>query len=257
MNADNITIQHLSKSYPPLGGDGVTPTQVFTDFNVVLKPNQFVSVFGPNGSGKSTLLKILAGLEPFDSGSVFIGDMRLSQTDVSLGVVFQDYALFDWKTVRENIEFGLKARGVIKNTRHDIAQDYIDRVELSGHEHKYPYQLSGGLRQRTAIARALAVQPDLLLLDEPFAALDTQVRRRLQQLVLNIWSIEKRTLVLITHDIEEAVLMSDRVIVLSKAPARIIRDIDINLPRPRMPEMRFEKHFQAYLDEIQQVDIDE
>jgi NitT/TauT family transport system ATP-binding protein len=252
VEGSRIFVEDLHKSYPGAqwGGrnilDGITFQQ---------RPHEFVTIFGPNGAGKTTLIKIIAGLEDFDSGSVLIDGKPINEATPSRAIVFQDHALFDWKTVQENVEFGLKAKGIDRRERRLQAQHYINLVELTGHENKYPQELSGGLKQRTAIARALAVKPTILLMDEPFASLDTQVRRRLQDLVLDIWQQGHLTVLFVTHDADEAVLLSDRVLILSKAPALVIKDLRIHLPRPRHPEMRFNKEFQLYVHEIETAEI--
>jgi NitT/TauT family transport system ATP-binding protein len=252
IEGSRILIEDLYKSYPGAewGGrnilDGITFQQ---------RPHEFITIFGPNGAGKTTLIKIIAGLEDFDSGNVLIDGKPINEATPSRAIVFQDHALFDWKTVQENVEFGLKAKSIDRRERRFQAQHYINLVELTGHENKYPQELSGGLKQRTAIARALAVKPTILLMDEPFASLDTQVRHRLQDLVLNIWQQENLTVLFVTHDADEAILLSDRVLILSKAPAVIIKDLRIYLPRPRNPEVRFNKEFQLYVHEIETAEI--
>lgn len=247
-----IFVEDLYKSYAGTQLDG---RSILGGITFQQKPYEFVTIFGPNGAGKTTLIKIIAGLEGFDSGNVLIDGNPIHEAISSRAIVFQDHALFDWKTVQENVEFGLKAKGMDRKERRLYAQHYINLAELSGHENKYPHELSGGLKQRTAIARALAVKPTILLMDEPFASLDTQVRRRLQNLVLNIWQQERLCLLFVTHDADEAVLLSDRVLILSKAPAVVIKDLRIHLPRPRHPEMRYNKEFKLYVHEIESADI--
>ena len=214
------------------------------------RQGEFVSVLGRNGSGKTTLIKTLAGLQPFDSGEVLIQGKPPNRAETARAIVFQDFALFDWKTVIENVEFGLKALGVDKGERRERAEACIARLGLTGNEDKYPRELSGGMKQRTAIARALAVRPQLLFMDEPFASLDSQVRYSLHELLLEIVEAEAKTVFFVTHDVEEAVLLSDRVIVLAGTPSTVSVDMKVTLPRPRAAEMRFGVELKEHLDQI-------
>jgi NitT/TauT family transport system ATP-binding protein len=243
-----LVIENLSKSYPN-GRSELRPVLENVSFSQQI--GEFVTILGPNGAGKTTLLKILAGLEDFESGRILFDGQPLKQTDIKRTMVFQDHGLFDWMTVADNIAFGLKAKGVPRHEREQIVSHYIELVELTGHENKFPHELSGGLSQRTAIARALAVRPKLLLMDEPFASLDIDIRRRLQQQLLAIWQQEQLQLVFVTHDIEEAVLLSDRVVLLSARPGRIRKNIKINLPRPRSNSLRFDPRFRQCVEELE------
>jgi len=195
--------------------------------------NDFVTILGPSGCGKSTLLRIVAGLEQPSSGEVLLGGRRVEGPGADRGMVFQSYTLFPWLTVRENVCFGLRERGVPRVQQLEIAQGFIHKVGLAGFEQHYPRQLSGGMQQRTALARALANAPRMLLMDEPFGALDHQTRELMQELLLGIWEAERTTVLFVTHDIDEAVFMGSRVVVMSARPGRIKLDRPVPLPHPR------------------------
>ncbi len=205
-----------------------------------VQPGEFLVVVGPSGCGKSTLLGIVAGLQQSSTGSVTIdGQPVLGRPHPKLGVVFQDYALFPWMTVQDNVEFGPRSRGVQRETRRQISRELIELVGLKHFEHKYPHQLSGGMRQRCALARTLANDPDLLLMDEPLTALDAQTRTILQAELLRIWgehlpSRERRTVLFVTHNIQEAVFLADRIVVMSRRPGRVKAEIPNPLDRPRV-----------------------
>jgi len=205
--------------------------------------NEFVCVVGPSGCGKTTLLNILAGLEEPTSGEARIDGKPISGPSGERGVVFQQYALFPWLTVRQNVEFGLKLKKLPKGERRDIAGKYIEMVGLKDFANAYPKELSGGMKQRVAIARAYAVQPQLLLMDEPFGALDAQTRTQLQVELLDMWEKEQKTCFFITHDVEEAVLLAQRVVVMSARPGRVKKIINIDLAYPRTQELRMSDQF--------------
>lgn len=210
------------------------------DITLQVQPGEFLVVVGPSGCGKSTLLSIVAGLQQSSSGNVTIdGQPVLGRPHPKLGVVFQDYALFPWMTVQDNVEFGPRSRGVQKEKRQQIARELIELVGLKHFERKYPHQLSGGMRQRCALARTLANDPDLLLMDEPLTALDAQTRTILQAELLRIWgerlpSRERRTVLFVTHNIHEAVFLGDRIVVMSRRPGRVKAEINNPLDRPRV-----------------------
>jgi ABC-type nitrate/sulfonate/bicarbonate transport system ATPase subunit len=195
--------------------------------------NEFLTVLGPSGCGKTTLLNIVASFESASSGEVLLDGDAVRKPGPDRGVVFQEYALFPWLTVQQNIEFGLRERGMPKSARRERVRRQIASVGLSGFEQRYPQELSGGMRQRVALARVLINDPKILLMDEPFAALDAQTRSMMQQELLSVWSAERRTAVFITHNIEEAVLLGDRVVVMTARPGRIKEIVPIDLPRPR------------------------
>lgn len=204
------------------------------EIDLAVERGEFLSVVGPSGCGKSTLLDIIAGLASPSSGSVYIDGRKIEGPALDRGIVFQGYALFPWRTVRGNIEFGLEIKnGASKKERSEIAQHYISLVGLDGFEDRYPHELSGGMKQRVAIARSLAYEPDVLLMDEPFAAVDAQTREILQAELLRIWEETRKTIIFVTHSIEEAVFLSDRVAIMTARPGKIKTAIDVPLPRPR------------------------
>ena len=195
--------------------------------------NDFVTILGPSGCGKSTLLRIVAGLDAPTAGEVLLDGRRIEGPGADRGMVFQSYTLFPWLTVLDNICFGLRERGVPRAEQLAIANGFVSRVGLQGFEHHFPKQLSGGMQQRTAIARALANGPRILLMDEPFGALDHQTRELMQELLLGIWEAEKKTVLFVTHDIDEAVFMGSRVVVMSARPGRIKLDRVVPIAHPR------------------------
>ena len=195
--------------------------------------DEFLTILGPSGCGKTTLLNIIAGFDQATGGDVLPRWRLILKPGPDRGVVFQEYALFPWLTVEQNIEFGLRERRVAKSPTPDARPEQIASVGLSGFERRYPQELSGGMRQRVAIARALVNDPKILLLDEPFAALDAQTRTLMQQELLRVWSAARRTAIFITHNIEEAILLGDRVVVMTARPGRIKEIVTVNLPRPR------------------------
>lgn len=203
------------------------------DVCVFVQNQEFVSILGPSGCGKSSLLNIVAGFVRPTGGQVLVGGREVSVPGRDRGVVFQEHALFPWMTVRENIEFGPKVNGVPKSECARKVGELIELVGLTGFEDAFPKQLSGGMRQRVAVSRALANDPDILLMDEPFSALDEQTRKRVQEEFVRIWKETEQTVLLVTHSIEESVLMSDRVVVMSTKPGRVRKTIEIDLPRPR------------------------
>jgi NitT/TauT family transport system ATP-binding protein len=213
------------------------------DVSMAIAPNEFVCVLGPSGCGKSTLLKIAAGLEEPTSGEALVDGIPVHGTSPERGVIFQQYALFPWLTVRQNVEFGLRIQHKSAKERRVAADEYLGMVGLLDFADMLPKTLSGGMKQRCAVARAYAVQPSILLMDEPFGALDALTRVQLQQDLLATWSGHKRTVMFITHDVDEAVFLADRVVVMGARPGRIVRTIDIDLPRPRTEETRFAAAF--------------
>lgn len=213
------------------------------DFNLDIREGEFFTILGPSGCGKSTFLNVLAGLAHKTSGSITIDGRPAEGINLHQGVVFQGYALFPWRTVLQNIEMGLEIRKVPKRERKETAEHFLDLVGLSGFAHRYPHELSGGMRQRVAIARALAYSPDLLLMDEPFAALDAQTREILQAELLRIWEAHKKTIVFITHSLDEAIYLSDRIAVMTHRPGRIKSILDVPLARPRPAEIRHSSQF--------------
>jgi len=209
------------------------------DFSLSIDKGEFIAIVGPSGCGKSTLLDIISGLSKANSGNIFIDGNTITGPALDRGFVMQGYALFPWRTVRRNVEFGLELKKIPKKERANISQEYLELVGLKGFEERYPHELSGGMKQRVAIARSLAYDPEVLLMDEPFAAVDAQTRETLQDELLRIWEKTNKTIIFVTHSIEEAVLLADRVVVLTKNPGTIKKVVEINLPRPRTnAEMR-------------------
>ena len=224
-----IDIRNLSKVYSRRSEDVVA----LEDITLKAEPGEFICILGVSGCGKSTLLKIMAGLEKHSRGTVLVDGNHLVGPHEQAAVVFQEHGLFPWMTVRRNVEFNLKARGVARKERRDIGERVLSTVELSAFSEKYPHELSGGMRQRVGIARALTTSPRLLLMDEPFGALDAQTRGAMQLELLRIWEQHKATIFFVTHSVSESVLLADRVIVMTPRPGRIKSVIPIDLPRPR------------------------
>jgi NitT/TauT family transport system ATP-binding protein len=206
------------------------------DISVDLTPGTFTTLLGPSGCGKSSLLGAIAGFVPLTQGQILVDSRPVDRPDGSRGVVFQHHNLFPWKTVQGNVEFGLKMRRVRKEERRRLADEILERVKLRGFQHSYPDQLSGGMLQRVNLARVLVNRPAVMMLDEPFAALDAQTRLQMQEMLLELWHDLKMTIVFVTHDVDEAILLSDRVLVMSRRPGRIRADFEVPLPRPRSAE---------------------
>ncbi|KPL51989.1 ABC transporter ATP-binding protein [Prosthecomicrobium hirschii] len=238
-----LSIEGVGRVFPGVrGGKPVTALQPTT---LAVAPNDFITVLGPSGCGKSTLLRIVAGLDHPTSGRVLLDGRAVTRPGPDRGMVFQSYTLFPWLTVAENIAFGLEEKRVARPEQARIVAEYVEKVGLRGFEHHYPKQLSGGMQQRTAIARALANDPEILLLDEPFGALDNQTRGLMQELLLGIWEREQKTVMFVTHDIEEAIFLASRVIVMSARPGRIKADIKVDLPHPRHYTVKTSPEFSA------------
>lgn len=203
------------------------------DINLEVKPNEFLCIIGPSGCGKTTLLRMIAGLDYPSRGEIILDGDRVSGPSPDRGMVFQEFSLFPWRTVLKNIEFGLQIRGMEDKERREIAKRYLELVGLQDFGNSYPYELSGGMKQRVAIARALATEPSVLLMDEPFGSVDAQTRNVLQEELLEIWRRTKKTILFVTHSVDEAVYLADRVVVMSARPGRIIACMEIGIPRPR------------------------
>lgn len=243
-----IDIRHVGKVFGGKGGDSAVIA--LDDVNLTIRKGEFISLLGPSGCGKSTLLSIVAGFQGVSSGKIEQNGRPILRPEPSRTVVFQDYALFGWMTVQQNVEFGLKAKGMAKRDRAAIARELIALVRLSGFEDKYPHQISGGMKQRAAIARALAPDPDILLMDEPFGALDAQTRVLLQEEIARISSEAGKTVLFVTHGIDEAVFLADRVVVMSPRPGRVRQEVNVPLPRPRTAEMRSDPWFVQTVNEL-------
>jgi NitT/TauT family transport system ATP-binding protein len=219
-------------------------------FSLAMEEGEFVSIVGPSGCGKSTFLHMVGGFEPIVEGSIQVAGRAVTAPGTDRGMLFQDYALFPWRNVIGNVAWSLEVAGMGKAERLERATRYLDMVGLSAFRDAYPSELSGGMQQRIALARVLAFEPAMLLMDEPFGALDAQTREIMQEELTTIWQRHKRTVLFVTHDIEEAVYLSDRVIVFTARPGRLKADLRIDLPRPRTPEIRKTAAFQALRNRI-------
>jgi NitT/TauT family transport system ATP-binding protein len=245
-----IKIEGVHKEYQVDGGAAVN---ALNGVDLDIGENEFVCVVGPSGCGKTTLLNIVAGLEPFDAGRVSMHGQDIVGPGPERGVIFQQYALFPWMTVRQNIEYGMKflrkkgpdgaGERYSKDEKAALADKYIGMVNLRGFEDSYPKALSGGMKQRVAIARGYALNPEVLLMDEPFGALDAQTRAQLQEDLLRTWESERKTVFFITHDVDEAVLLASRVVIMSARPGQIKEIVDIDLPYPRNQATKMDKAF--------------
>jgi NitT/TauT family transport system ATP-binding protein len=226
-----LEIDALTKAY---GGDGGAARNLVLDaIGFGVPQNQFVCLLGASGCGKTTLLRIVAGLTVADGGTIKVEGRTAQGPGQDRSLVFQNYGLLPWRTVMGNVEFGLEMRGVSRAERRAVSQRHIDRVGLKGYEKHYPHEISGGMQQRTALARAFSKDPKILLMDEPFAAVDAQTREMLQDELLKIWNENKTTVLFVTHSIDEAIYLGDRVLVMAAHPGRIKADIETGLPRPR------------------------
>jgi ABC-type nitrate/sulfonate/bicarbonate transport system ATPase subunit len=238
-----LVVSGVSRVFPPQRGGA--PVRALEPVDLAVAANDFITILGPSGCGKSTLLRIVAGLDRPTAGSVAIDGRTVTGPGADRGMVFQSYTLFPWLTVAENIGFGLRERGVPAAERREIVASYVDKVGLRGFEDHWPKQLSGGMQQRTAIARALANDPEILLLDEPFGALDNQTRALMQELLLGIWERERKTVLFVTHDIEEAIFIASHVVVMSARPGRIKSIVPVDLPHPRHYTLKTSPAFSA------------
>jgi len=225
-----LSIKNLNKTYHTEEGDEVV---ALSDITLYVADKEFVCFIGPSGCGKTTLLRIIAGLEEPDSGTLTVNNEPITGPGPNRGMVFQEYSLFPWRTVLKNITFSLELKKIPKSEREKIARDFLKLVGLLEFADSYPHELSGGMKQRVAIARAMVNDPDVLLMDEPFGAVDAQTRNRLQHELLNIWEKKKKTVLFITHSVDEAVFLADKVVVFTARPGRIKEVFSIDLPRPR------------------------
>ncbi len=241
-----IAIDSVSKSFATKEGSLL----VLDKFSLNVAPGEFVSVIGSSGCGKSTLLKIVGGLLPATSGTITVNDNIIDRPGLDRGFVFQSYSLFEWLTVKKNILFALKKSRLSGKEKESLTLQFIEEVGLKGFENAYPQELSGGMKQRVAIARALVYKPEILLMDEPFGALDAQTRGMMQELLLRVWEKHKTTVLFITHDVEEAILLSDRVIVMSSRPGRIKLERSVTISRPRNYETTTSNDFVAIKREL-------
>jgi NitT/TauT family transport system ATP-binding protein len=238
-----LVVEGVSRTFPAVRGGA--PVQALQPVDLTVADNGFVTLLGPSGCGKSTLLRIVAGLDQPTSGRVLLDGSEVAGPGPDRGMVFQSYTLFPWLTVRENIGFGLREKGLPRAEQERISGLYLQRVGLHGFADHHPRQLSGGMQQRTALARALANDPAILLLDEPFGALDNQTRALMQELLLGIWEQDRKTVLFVTHDIDEAIFMASEVVVLTARPGRIKARVPIPLPHPRDYRLKTAPKFQA------------
>jgi NitT/TauT family transport system ATP-binding protein len=238
LNASNplVEIQGISKSFYKVVKDQTIEVKALADVSLSIRDKEFLSIIGPSGCGKTTLLKMIDGLIPYDSGKILINGKQINAPGPDRAVVFQSFALLPWRTVLANVEFSLELRRLSKEERTQTARDYLNRVGLADFENHYPHELSGGMQQRAGLARALAVNPSILLMDEPFGAVDAQTRQLLQEELLDLWQRERKTVIFITHSMDEAVYLSDRVVVMTPRPGKVAEVLDVPLPRPRIAE---------------------
>jgi NitT/TauT family transport system ATP-binding protein len=241
-----IVIENVRHTYRPASGK---PVLALEDVSLHVRNHEFLALLGPSGCGKSTLLYLVGGFLPVESGRISVDGSQVTKPGPDRGIVFQHFALFPWKTVRANVLYGLERAGLPREERDRRAQDYISMVGLAGFEDSYPSQLSGGMKQRTAIARTLAIDPRILLMDEPFGALDAQTRSLMQAELLRIWQRTRKTVVFVTHDVQEAVLLAGRVAVMSARPGRIKTIVDTNFEK-NDPALFKSKTFVDKVDEV-------
>jgi NitT/TauT family transport system ATP-binding protein len=246
-DGNSLVVRGVSKWFPQREAE---PTHVLDDVAFRVEGGQFVSIVGASGCGKTTLLRIIDGLETADSGTVEIGSRKVTGPGLDRGFVFQQDSLYPWRTVEQNVWLGLEAQGRAPAERRETARGLIDLVGLREFGRHYPHELSGGMRQRVNLARALAIDPQVLLMDEPFAALDAQTREVMQLELLRVWNDRRKTVLFITHQIDEAVYLGDRVIVMSARPGRVRADLRIDLPRPRDLRLKRTPEFVRYTEEI-------
>lgn len=242
LRIDNVTLRFMPKT--------AMPVTALENISLEVADQEFSVIVGPSGCGKSSLLRLVAGLTEPTEGEIWLDTKRVTGPGRDRGMVFQSYTLFPWLTVQQNVEFGLKLRGMPPAERRDVALRYLAQVGLDGFERHYPKQLSGGMMQRVALARALANDPAVLLMDEPFGALDSQTRSLMQELLLDIWQQSNKTVLFITHDVDELILLGDRVYVMTARPGRIKEVVKVDLPRPRNVELLTSEAFMALKRQI-------
>ena len=244
-----LEMQNLSQRFQ----HGKTERTVLNQINLKIHKREFVCVIGPSGCGKSTLSRIVAGLDDYSSGEVLVDGERVDGPCPERGMVFQGYTLFPWKTVKENVMFGPLMRGASQAAAESVAREWINIIGLEKYENQCPHQLSGGMKQRVAIARALVNEPKILLMDEPFGALDPYTRQKMQRHLMDLWQNIDITILFVTHDMDEAILLADRIVILKANPGEVREIIEVRLPRPRTPELMNTPEFKqlrAYVDEL-------
>jgi NitT/TauT family transport system ATP-binding protein len=224
-----LKLRNVTKTFKSEEGE----IKALDNINLEVKVGEFLCILGPSGCGKTSLLRMVAGLDYPSSGEIILDGEKVRGPSPDRGMVFQEYSLFPWRTVIKNVTFGLKIKGIDQEEQYEIAERYIELVGLKGFEQSYPHELSGGMKQRVAIARALATDPAILLMDEPFGSVDAQTRNLLQKELLEIWKRTEKTVLFVTHSVDEAIYLADRVAVMSARPGRIITCMDIEIPRPR------------------------
>ncbi len=248
MTKPYIRLQNVSKIYQTKDG----PVEACLDVSFDIQQTEFIAIVGPSGCGKTTILKMLAGLVPYTAGEITIADHRVAAPQTDLGIIFQDSVLLDWRNVLSNVLIQIDIRGMDRSVYKPKAMELLKNVGLDGFEYKNPFELSGGMKQRTSICRALVHDPPLLLMDEPFGSLDALTREQISMDIQHLWMEERKTVLLITHSIPEAVLLSDRVIVMSPRPGQIVEIFDIDLPRPRRLD-NLPPKFDEYAGEIRKI----
>ena len=239
-----LTIEGVSVGFPL--GDSAGRRVVLDEVSLRIPEGSFISLLGPSGCGKSTLLNVIGGFVEALSGRVALAGRTITEPGPDRGMVFQNYTLYPWMTVRQNIEFGPSLHSWPAKRRSEVSRRLLDLVRLADYADDFPKSLSGGMRQRVAIARALALDPSILLMDEPFGALDAQTRADMQELLLDVWAKTKKTIVFVTHDIDESIYLSERVLIMGTRPGRVIDDLAIDLPRPRTIDVTTSAAFSAY-----------
>ena len=243
-----IEVENITKTFT----SDKTKILVLDNVSFSVGKDELLCLVGPSGCGKSTLLRMMAGLEKSDSGRILFNGEPITKPSPKIAMVFQLFGLLPWKTAMENVEVPLEVLGVVKDKRAHVAQEYLQMVGLEGFEKTYPHDLSGGMKQRVGIARALALKPDVLLMDEPFSSLDELTAKTLRELVLNIWrnpTLPTNTFIMVSHNVEEAVFMADRVIIMSPRPGKVIGEVKVDVPRPRSKFLRDQEYFK-YVDEV-------
>jgi len=243
-----IEVENITKTFP----SEKTRILVLDDVSFSVGKEEFMCIVGPSGCGKSTLLRMMAGLEKPDSGRILFNGQPITGPSRRIAMVFQLFGLLPWKTALENVEVPLEVLGIVKQSRVHVAEEYLQMVGLEGFENTYPHDLSGGMKQRVGIARALALKPEVLLMDEPFSSLDELTAKTLRELVLNIWrnpTLPTNTFIMVSHNVEEAVFMADRVVIMSPRPGKVVGEVKVNIPRPRSKYLRDDEYFK-YVDEV-------
>lgn len=247
-----IIVENISKTFVTNGKKN--DLEVLEDINLEINENEFVCIVGPSGCGKSTLLRLMAGLEKATKGRVLYRDKPLSEPIKEIGMIFQNYSLMPWLNVENNIALGLKFKGVPKIEQQEIVDEYLEIIGLNDFRKSYPHELSGGMQQRVAIARTLVNDPDVVLMDEPFGALDAYTRIQLQKELLRIWENHKKTIVFVTHSVDEAIYLADRIILMSKQRGAIYKDISVDITREReRSDIKFAKLNQELLEEFEKL----